>query len=565
MHTKSIFGILTVATALILPPKAQAQSFLTNGLVAYYPFNGNPNDASGNGNNGRLFGGANLYGWDRFGNSNSCLYLPGNIGTGSGVDIPSLSNMPYFPATYSAWFRLNNYAPGNIWTTDMPLVGRDQAANEYGGALVMFSEPGAGVTNRMGYYTGGGGALAAASPPTNQWWEVVATLDASGNANVYFNGTNVPSTGTVRAGQPLDFRIGCSASGNNTGTHFVWNGLIDDVRVYNRALSSNEVAQLYAFEAHPISITNEPPTVTNSPGDTVVLSVGASGVNSLDYVWYFSGTNIDNGSNATLNISNISQAFFGNYYLVVGNGFNSVTSSVATIFEPATIISQPLDVVAPLNSTATFSVLAVGYPAPIYYQWALNGTNLTNTANIMGATSNTLTLSNIDITSTGNYQVVADNSAGSTDSTIATLNMSPSIYTPFIGATPIWGTSATLSVGAIGSGTLTYQWYFNGQPLQGAIYPQLTFNSIQLTNDGFYSIVISSPYGSVTNVAEQVFVNPADVALGFYPGLTITAAAGNSYIIQSELSHNLTCGRSHDIVHLCSTGQDVNQVSHIFG
>jgi hypothetical protein len=87
-------------------------------------------------------------------------------------------------------------------------------------------------------------------------------------------------------------------------------------------------------------------------------------------------------------------------------------------------------------------------------------------------------------------------------------------------------------VGAVGNGTLTYQWYFNGQPISGAVYPQLDFSSIQLTNSGFYSVVISSPYGSVTNAPYQVAVDPAIVSLGFYPGLTINGATGNSYLIQ---------------------------------
>jgi len=51
--TKAIFGILTITAALAV--QVQAQTFLTNGLVAYYPFNGNANDASGNGHNGTAF------------------------------------------------------------------------------------------------------------------------------------------------------------------------------------------------------------------------------------------------------------------------------------------------------------------------------------------------------------------------------------------------------------------------------------------------------------------------------------------------------------------------------
>jgi len=64
---------------------------------------------------------------------------------------------------------------------------------------------------------------------------------------------------------------------------------------------------------------------------------------------------------------------------------------------------------------------------------------------------------------------------------------------------------------------LTYHWCFNGQAIDGATDPEINFPSIQFTNDGVCSAVISSLYGSVANVAAQVAVNPAAVTLGFHP------------------------------------------------
>jgi hypothetical protein len=116
--------------------------------------------------------------------------------------------------------------------------------------------------------------------------------------------------------------------------------------------------------------------------------------------------------------------------------------------------------------------------------------------------------------------------------------MSPSLTLPFAGATTYWGKNATLSVGAIGSGELSYQWYQNGLAVGGATNPTLNFTTVQFTNGGMYSVVVTSPFGTVTNVAAQMIVEPAGVSLGFSPTLTISGVVGYSYIIQG--STNLT-------------------------
>jgi hypothetical protein len=116
--------------------------------------------------------------------------------------------------------------------------------------------------------------------------------------------------------------------------------------------------------------------------------------------------------------------------------------------------------------------------------------------------------------------------------------MYPNIHIPFSGAITYWGKDATFSVQAWGTGPLSYQWFQNGVALQNATNQTLTLTSIQFTNAGLYSVVVSSVLGSVTNTPEQVVVEPAGVSLGFCPALTISGVVGYSYIIQS--APNLT-------------------------
>src|ERR1017187_6660333 len=94
--------VCVVALFALSLPFVYAQSFLTNGLVAYYPFNGNANDASGNGNNGTIQGGVALAP-DRFDNANSAYLFNGVDGY---IDIGSpAGNSPVY-LTETAWVKI---------------------------------------------------------------------------------------------------------------------------------------------------------------------------------------------------------------------------------------------------------------------------------------------------------------------------------------------------------------------------------------------------------------------------------------------------------------------------
>jgi hypothetical protein len=165
---------------------------------------------------------------------------------------------------------------------------------------------------------------------------------------------------------------------------------------------------------------------------------------------------------------------------------------------------------------------------PLDYQWSLNETN------ISGATASSLTISNVAQSDLGNYAVEVSNSFGSTNSSNAMLSMYPFIETPFIGAITYWGKDATLSVVGWGTGPLNYQWFKDGFALLNATNETLLLPSIQFTNAGLYSVVLSSPLGSVTNKPAQVVVNPAGVSIGMYPGVIVSGVVGYTYAIQAS-------------------------------
>ena len=276
----------------------------------------------------------------------------------------------------------------------------------------------------------------------------------------------------------------------------------------------------------PPSITQGPQSWTVAAGTVLNLSVSASGTAPLSYQWLDSSGQIAGATNATFTLNPVQTNNADGYFVVVTNPYGVVTSAVATltVYVPVSITTQPASRVVPARSTVCFSVVAGGYPAPAY-QWPFGA------ANLPGATSSTLTLTNVLLPDMGNYAVLVGNGYSSQLSATATLSMSPSITAPYSGAIAIWGQSAVLSVGAIGTGALGYQWYRDGVAIPSATNPNYELSTVQLGDGGLYSVVVSSDLGSITNSA-QLVVNPANMELGMYAGIVITGTAGYAYEIQ---------------------------------
>src|SRR6266404_7716082 len=106
METKRNIG-LKVAIALSIAANGYSQAFLTNGLVAFYPFNGNANDESGHINHGTVNGA--ILATDRFGFANRAYYFAGD---GSYISVQDSTSLDMTNAiTVSAWI---NYQPGGL-------------------------------------------------------------------------------------------------------------------------------------------------------------------------------------------------------------------------------------------------------------------------------------------------------------------------------------------------------------------------------------------------------------------------------------------------------------------
>jgi len=190
---------------------------------------------------------------------------------------------------------------------------------------------------------------------------------------------------------------------------------------------TSSVAQLIVNTAIAPSIITQPQDQPNLlPGATATFSIIASGSDPLNYQWYYNtNTLLTNATDSILTITNIQPGNAGSYSVTVSNlaggaissnAFLSVnTSPVAPVFN-----SQPASLVVLAGSVASFTAVAAG-TAPIGYQWSKDGTP------ISGATSSTLSLSNVQTADDGSYTVTASNSVRSVTSNPAQLTVTTAI------------------------------------------------------------------------------------------------------------------------------------------
>jgi hypothetical protein len=176
----------------------------------------------------------------------------------------------------------------------------------------------------------------------------------------------------------------------------------------------------------------------------------------------------------------------------------AMLASFTQVFGQPIITQQPQNQTNLVGSTATFQVTATGTP-PISYQWR-SYANLTSFTNILGATNDSLVLTNVQPTQR-RFGVVVFNAEGAVTSILARLTV---LLPPGITVQPqsdlvSLGQTASLNVTASGTEPVHYQWRRNGEDLPGSTNHSLSFVAVQPTDDAAYHVVVSNPYGAVTS------------------------------------------------------------------
>jgi len=110
----------------------------------------------------------------------------------------------------------------------------------------------------------------------------------------------------------------------------------------------------------------------------------------------------------------------------------------------------------------------------------------------------------------------------------------PAITTQPLSQVGYWGKSVTLSVAATGVAPLSYQWFKDGVPIDGATDFQLVLTNLQVAAGGNYTVVVTDGNGlTQTSNAATLEVNPAGVSIALYAGVKIEGVVGKTYGIQA--------------------------------
>jgi hypothetical protein len=199
--------------------------------------------------------------------------------------------------------------------------------------------------------------------------------------------------------------------------------------------------------------------------------------------------------------------FNGNVSQVAVFGSALSTAQIQGLYNsagiPPYVITQPTNSIMAINSTGALAANASG-TAPVTYRWYKGGSPLSNSGDISGVTTPTLTISPAALADAGGYELVITNLYGAITSAVATVTVvSGPIISPDLAATNevFIGTPARLTVGLSGTAPFNNGWTFNGQAVAdggrvtGAHTPSLVISNAQPSDTGNYQFWSTNSLG----------------------------------------------------------------------
>jgi hypothetical protein len=325
----------------------------TNGLVGYWPFNGNANDESGNNHHG-VVNGATLTA-DRFGNANNAYYFNGYS---SYISINPSAITYNNGLTISLWVKVeSSYSNVQFFVSK----GDDDVAGHF--HLGYNESAGTFIGDINGLYNGLNSASSFQFQQT-RWRHIVFTSNNQ-SLKMYIDG-NLNSTYTnPESIATLSSQILFGKHSKSLYPYYT-SGSLDDIRIYNRALSEQEVTEMYNESVLSVEIT---PTNNNTSTNNNVQFIASANKPIQAYQWQSNHANFGwtdvpenstySGANTpTLTVNNVQLANHLQPFRVIATyGISKDTSDIARIVIADTCILTVTD-------TLVINAILTGLQAP---------------------------------------------------------------------------------------------------------------------------------------------------------------------------------------------------------
>jgi hypothetical protein len=354
-----------------------------------------------------------------------------------------------------------------------------------------------------------------------------------------------------KGGTPV-INAGNAASNARTGSWYAWmcgygssatESIYQDVTIAAGASNVTLKFWLFAYtdEAGPATPDTLKVQVRNTSGTVLATLATYTNVDAAAMADYEEKTfNLTAYAGQTIRIflEGVENSSVTTGFLVDDFELNVTSGGAATA--PA-ITTHPATQSVNSGQAVNLTVVATGTPT-LYYQWLKNGVL------IPGATSATYTIASAVAGDAGAYTVRVGNCAGVVTSNTATLTVTgaptgPTITTQPLSQTVTAGQTATFTVAATGSGTLTYQWKKNGTNVGSSSSSYTTPATVVGDNGSLYTVVVTDSNGSTTSSAATLTVNAgvaAPVITTQPASQTVTAGASTTFTVVATGTGPLT-------------------------
>jgi hypothetical protein len=380
-------AIATIAILIVAVPPPCAP--VPSGLVSWWPGDGNANDLAGT-NNGAWQGSA----------TTSTLGMVGQAfsfdGTNDFVQIPDAPELNPTNLTIEAWVLFSSLDSDGSGTSppgqQYIVFKQNSGGNTSGGYQLGKARTADGDVFSFVVSSDSGEmcSLCSTSLVTTSVWYHVAGVRDSNFTQLYVNGQLESET---NVDFPQDYGTNDLFFGSS-GDPF-WDskfaGLLDEVSLYSRALSADEISAIYNAGAGgkclEAAFTTQPESQTVLVGSNVTFTATARGP-ALSYQWLFNGTNVLAGAtDSTLSLASLTLFQSGQYSLIASNLAGAVFSQPATL------------TVAPIRGI----VMPITLSGDIGSSWRIDYVN------DLGSTNNWVTLAMVTLTNTS--QIYSDTTA----------------------------------------------------------------------------------------------------------------------------------------------------------